>query len=118
MTRKEQLEQIMQSAREQLWHIQEAENQEALGQYVGCFFKYRNNYSCPEKESDYWFDYLCVDRVEGSNLVGLLFSKDSNGQFSIIPEHYTRHHSDHIEISADEFNAAKETLLNELKSLL
>jgi len=32
-------------------------------QYEGKYFKYRNSFSCPQKESDYWYLYSKVSKV-------------------------------------------------------
>lgn len=47
--------------------------------HVGRCFKVRNNYSCPEKPSDYWWLYKRVVKIDGYSLVTEEFHRDRYG---------------------------------------
>ncbi len=52
--------------------------------YVGKYFKYRNNYSCPQTEKDYWWLYSQVIGVIGKDqCIVNSFEFDSEGQIRI-----------------------------------
>lgn len=48
--------------------------------FVGKCFKYRNSYSCPQQESDYWWLWVKVIGVKDEHLIVLEASKDSSGK--------------------------------------
>jgi hypothetical protein len=59
----------------------------AAQRLIGKCFKYRNCYSCPEKESDYWWLYVRVLSVDTDGYAsGVSFQHDSRGHLEIKPE--------------------------------
>lgn len=50
---------------------------------VGKFFRSKNNYSCPEKDSDYWWEYYRVLKSTGSYLTVVNFAVDSQKNFKL-----------------------------------
>lgn len=50
---------------------------------VGKCYRYRNCYSCPQTEKDYWWLYKRVVSVEGSSLHTFSFETDRNGDIRI-----------------------------------
>lgn len=73
---------------------------------VGKCFKYRNCYSCPQEESDYWWLYSKVTGVGDYSARAFRFQTDKYGKTEV--EWNVRQPSTggYIEISAKEFNAA------------
>lgn len=63
------------------------ERMNAANRLVGKCFKYRNCYSCPEKDSDYWWLYVRVLSVDTDGYTsGVSFQTDSRGACEIKPE--------------------------------
>ena len=89
MATKEELQSVIRKTAAQLQRI---ENRERYGEAIGLLgkcFRTRNNYSCPEKPSDYWWLYIRVTRVatDGS-LYAFEFEVDKNGAIRINPLQY------------------------------
>lgn len=76
--------------------------------YEGKYFKYRNSYSCPQSESDYWFIYFKVLKVGNErSITALRFEIDNSSKIEIeIKEVYTS--SLQTEITEKEFLAARD----------
>lgn len=71
--------------------IEDIENKmlvpELKKRYVGKCFKYRNNYSCPQTEKDYWWLYSQVIGIIGKDqCIVNSFEVDSEGQIRIHPQ--------------------------------
>lgn len=65
-------------------HVTKRELPKLKKQYEGKYFKYRNNYSCPERESDYWFMYRKVMKViDERNVDVITFQMDKYKKISI-----------------------------------
>lgn len=45
--------------------------------FIGKCFKYRNSYSCPQEESDYWWLWIRIIGLKDERLIALEASKDS-----------------------------------------
>jgi hypothetical protein len=76
-------------ANEAVGRIQDMEREERNLALVGKFFRYRNNFSCPEKPSDYWWLYVHVLRMEkGGHLIAHQFQTDSHGSITIVFKNY------------------------------
>jgi hypothetical protein len=50
---------------------------------VGQCFRIQNNYSCPEKPSDYWWLYTKVRCVDGAGVRCITFQIDKDGRASL-----------------------------------
>lgn len=87
MTRKEQLEETINTARAELNKIEDAESYERNSALVGKCYKYRNSYSCPERPQDYWWLYVVVTGLERSSLNLFMFERDINGKIEIKRNH-------------------------------
>lgn len=83
MNLKDELNKIIDEAREELKRIDDAENLEKGFAFVGKFFKYKNSYSCPKTEADYWWLYLAVIAVEKGSLITRQFEVDCNGKAEV-----------------------------------
>lgn len=57
MKTKRQLERTIQAARNELWKRQAVEQERFAKKLVGKCYRYRNSYSCPQTEADYWWLY-------------------------------------------------------------
>jgi len=118
MKRKKELENIIAQASQELSEIQEKESYDRGIQYVGKYQKIRNNYSCPEEESDYWWLYRMIFKIdEENNLKHFEFQKDSYGQIFIKQDEYARIYDGWIDISADEFWEQWESLQREINQI-
>ncbi|MDB4892195.1 MAG: hypothetical protein JWL61_4050 [Gemmatimonadetes bacterium] len=92
-----------------------------LSAYAGRFFKYRNCYSCPEKESDYWWLYRAITGLadEGAYLNGWAFQRSVSGIVTIEPSQFGYEPDEsYVEITADEFWAAANKLHLDIGAVL
>lgn len=85
MNREQELVDIISTARTELHSITDKRHVEELQQYVGKYYKYKNCYSCPESEKDYWYVYRYVKRISEYSLVIFEFEKDKHGKITIEP---------------------------------
>lgn len=98
---------------------------------IGTCYKYRNSYSCPEKESDYWYTYfkitsltpndLYIGGLKNDNVLArcetLKFQVCKDGIISIDP-HYSKFvHSLGERISIDEFNREFDKVIDMAKKV-
>jgi len=82
--RKEELNTLIRKAHNELRDIESAERLLDNLALVGKYFKYRNCYSCPESDSDYWWIYARVDSLSESNTpVVIQFQTDKYGMITI-----------------------------------
>jgi hypothetical protein len=124
MDKKEELQNTIDTARAELFRIEQVEGIAKAKEFVGRCFKYRNCYSMPQDESDYWWKYRYVHRQVGGDLYSLTFEKCSNNTISIIPDdsiapyHFAAEKSGNWqEISSDEFSDAWAKLLREIEDI-
>lgn len=121
MATKEELQAQAAAVRDALWKIEAAELAEAGKALVGKYFTYRNCYSCPKTEADYWPLYLRIDGCDKDGVLrGVSFQTDSNGDVRVeyrmpsvrmfVPP------SGYKPSSRRQFNAAFARLINKLKS--
>lgn len=99
--------------------IQEKENSKrnkALKEFVGKCYKYRNCYSCPQEEKDYWWMYICVKDIKDGYLVCQTFQKDSDGKIIInLNEKISSVSDKHILCGKATFNLELEKMMVEIK---
>lgn len=80
-----------------------AENKGLLGKT----FRMRNDYSCPEKPSDYWWVYAKVQKVGRDGMLTVLrFDTDKYGAMQVQVERYQHHMAYYTEITPAAFNKA------------
>lgn len=92
--------------------------QRAAESMVGLCLKTRNNYSCPEKPSDYWWLYVKVVRAgEHGSLQCLQFQVDKDGDVYVKRDEYYHPHSldSYQTISPDEFDREFAKMLKHLE---
>lgn len=110
-----QLERQRAEINERIDEIQTAKAERVSAALVGRYFKYRNNYSCPESDEDYWWLYMKVTGFDGSRLSGYSFQRDSDGKSFFDPAATTYNHlSGYEEITAQEFIRARAEFLTKL----
>lgn len=116
----ESLETLQDTARkagEKIERIETARRREANGTKVGKFYKTRNNYSCPKKASDYWWQYEKVTRMDSRGFLRTLqFQTDSYGTVHVEFEHYAYHMQYGTEIKKAEFDRAWKTMQAKIKA--
>jgi len=85
---------------------------------VGKCFRSRNNYSCPEKRSDYWFIYRRVDGLtKDGDLRIFTFECDKFGEVRIKKDDFAMHiGSSWDEISEGKFFREYEAILKKVNS--
>lgn len=106
MKTKQELQQQLNIIRDQLYEIEMEERAIQANALLGKCFRYKNSYSCPQKESDYWYEYFRADRVVDGNIQGLQFSQDSVGTFRLIEKETKPYHIAGWEkITKAEFNS-------------
>jgi len=118
MDRKKQIEKEILELRTELNAITDAEDAPKEDALVGKCFKYRNNYSMPEMESDYWWLYakIIAKRPDGGLHV-FQFQTDKDGKITIEPDDFhVWQHFDHgyIEIMQLEFSEAFRELVERM----
>lgn len=78
---------------------------------IGKCFRYRNNYSCPEKPSDYWWLYRKITGVKDGSYTSFQFQTDRDGMVRIEQKEWDNISESDKEITDAEFNHVwKETL--------
>lgn len=123
MTYKEQLQQRIEAAddaRVELWRIEAQEVEDRNRALIGKCFKYRNSYSCPRSDEDYWWMYLKVLGASGTSLQIWCFDTDKYGKIQIEPDSRIAHECIQIgyhEIPLSEFNAAWQATMEKLEKL-
>jgi hypothetical protein len=119
MERKKELLKIIGNAQEELAAIVSREKSIENREYLGKCYKVRNNFSCPENESDYWWLYLKIIETDDRDFYALRFQVDKYGNFTIEPKTITYNPNNYgcIEISEKEFQDAWKELVDELKSI-
>jgi len=79
---------------------------------VGRCYKYKNCYSCPEKEEDYWNLYTKITGLTNSgSLKGVKFEVTSEGVASIRTFIHMHLSDKYIECHVDEFNSEADKLI-------
>lgn len=114
---KEKLQTIMCNARLKLMKIEERERIKEAKQHLGRFYKYRNCYSCPNGDSDYWWMFRKITGMDKyGNLTSLSFQKDKNGKLEIdtMKRSYI---TGWTEITKDEYYTAWEGFLAEINGI-
>jgi hypothetical protein len=87
-TKKAELEAQIGLLQRELRKIEDTEATERNRYLVGRCFRYRNCYSCPEKDSDYWWLYCRVLSVRGDTATVLDFQTDKDGRMEMRPSHF------------------------------
>jgi hypothetical protein len=73
--------------RDKIDRIESAERIELANKVVGKCFRYRNCYSCPQSDADYWWLYRRVTMVDSHGWLRVFdFQKDKDGKIWIEPE--------------------------------
>lgn len=104
-----ELKRIAMDAQAELWRIELEDRYEASKKLLGKAFKYRNNYSCPEKPSDYWWLYLIITGVdaESGQPIAKEFQIDKYGDVFFRPKRHLFHHMNGYQaITKREFDSA------------
>lgn len=87
MSRLEELNEQIRALADERDKITIAAAQKEAQAHVGKHFKCRNNYSCPETEADYWYEFVRIVSTDedGTNLIAFRFATDSRGTTWITP---------------------------------
>jgi hypothetical protein len=116
----ETLKEQARSIAEKIGKIEDADRYQGNKTLEGKAFKYRNNYSCPEKPSDYWWLYLKVLKVTRDHIETHEFQTDKYGEITINLR--KRHYrflfgaDSRIEIKASEFERAWKSVQAKIKA--
>lgn len=81
-----QLQKIGSVCRDEIHKRELLGREKNLKGFVGKCYKYKNCYSCPQEEKDYWWLYIRVKEVKDGCLVCQTFQKDSYGKIIIYLE--------------------------------
>lgn len=109
LERIDSLQSLIKNLRAELNDLQAIQHEEEKSKYIGKSYKSLNNYSCPEKDSDYWYEYYYVtESVTNSFLVDVInFSTDSLGSMQLRTQALSINSIDYWEeITKDEYLAA------------
>lgn len=114
----EQLAEISRDAQERIEKIKSAERRADNGKKVGKYFRTRNNYSCPEKPSDYWWVYAKITKMDDAGYLYMTeFQIDKNGDINVRFDHYAYHMQGWTEIKRAEMLKAWKRLDAKLDKL-
>jgi len=91
-SRKQQLEETIRAARAALAALEAGDDQRAAEKLVGNCYVYRNCYSCPETEADYWNLYSRIVGAEDGLVVTVDFQVDKYGRV-VLERNRRSHHS-------------------------
>lgn len=121
--REKALMRTMQAARANLDAIEKRKRRSASKKLVGKCFKYRNCFSLPQSDADYWWLYLRVLGVDDyGHPVGVTFQVDKDGRAEIEPSLRLMslgiERSGYIEIPQTEFVAAQRSILAAVERLV
>lgn len=86
----------------------------AMRARIGFCFKYRNCYSCPQTEADYWWMYSKIVGVRNGSYRLLCFSMDCNSKLAI-EESFSPSLEGYQPISHEGFLSAVTPMLNALR---
>lgn len=117
MSRKTELNSIIDKARQELWEVEKKERLTKNQKYIGNFYKYHNCYSCPNKNK-YWWYYVCVTGIDKEGeLVSWGFQKDIHGKIDIELEDaaYSPLNGGYVKISGAEFYKAYISIIKDLQ---
>lgn len=104
--------------RNEVADIEAPYEQQRAANYVGMCLRTRNNYSCPEKPSDYWWLYVKVLRAdEHGALRCLRFEVDKDGAVRVEPNDFfmVQTLESYEPISPDEFTRQYAQMLKHLE---
>ncbi len=94
--------------------LHDAKQEPECKSLIGKYFKYRSCFSCPEKESDYWWVYSWVKDYKDGKFYVMEFGKNSSNEISFSAEkRYWFKLDGHISISKNEFWSEYASLLLE-----
>jgi hypothetical protein len=110
-----QLEKIGRICWDEIQKREELKKEKALKEFIGKCYKYRNCYSCPQEEKDYWWLYIYVKEIKDGYLTCQTFQKDSDGKIMI--DLNSEMHSidnNYILCSKEEFDSSFERIMIEI----
>lgn len=101
----------------EIYELKEPYERQECENFVGLCLRTRNNYSCPEKPSDYWWRYVKVLRIDGGGLRCLRFEVDKNGAVFAEPDEFNMPGTlaGYEPISPDEFHRQYVRMLKHLE---
>jgi hypothetical protein len=104
---------------DQLKRIQDREIELNNKNLVGKTFVFRNCYSCPSEESDYWSVFVDIVRSHETNLIIEQFEVDKNGkveisQMEVSPLIFTSMRTAYEEIPRNDFEEGKKKVLEKM----
>lgn len=119
INKKQALQETLAKVRRELSRIEAAERLKANRGLVGKCYVYRNSYSCPETEADYWPLYKKIISLdEFGNFQTLQFENDNSGQLTIKSDKWGSLHGDYVEITQEEFEQQAERFLKAVAEAL
>lgn len=93
------------------------EKSKEIQKYVGSYFKYKNSYSSPENENDYWWLYIYVKEIKNNDLIVVSFQTDKDGKIIVDPNDYWHHDDNYIECSQKEFDTQWNKMIKKLRKI-
>jgi hypothetical protein len=115
MTRKHGLTLIIEDAKTELHEIEMEERTIECAKLFGRCYKYRNSYSCPQTEADYFHLYMLVTGNEDGGIRQFTFQTDCQGKVEIRDnEWHTGLLGGYVEIPRREFDREWKKVLTRL----
>lgn len=69
----------MEEAHRELMEIEHVENERLASSRIGRAYRYRNSYSLPQTDADYWWSYVIVTGQRDGMPIGFEFQSDKDG---------------------------------------
>lgn len=98
-----QLEKIKSDCFHEIQERRDLEREKEFKKYVGKYYKYKNSYSCPQTEEDYWWTYTYVKELKDNGLIVFSVQTDKYGKITIEDNNNIGSLTGHIESNEDEF---------------
>lgn len=118
MNRKAELHDKIARANAELTRITTAENIASNSALVGKCYKYRNCYSSPQSEKDYWWMYSLVLGLNDRGMPeAFVFQKDTYGRITIEPKASFLMSEQQVEIPSGKLTEAWFQMLNEVEDV-
>jgi len=86
--------------------------------YEGKYFKYKNCYSCPKDDSERWWMYIKIEKVNQLRwMQGFTFQTDKDGKVTIEQECSLSESICQVAITKKEFDAAYKRMLKRIGTI-
>ncbi len=118
MNREDEIQLILEKARNELYEIEAKKKFERNAPFVGRCFKFRNSYSTTDENEKWWLYEKILGLDNTRDFITFKFETDINGKITIEPTDCGYIYDRHIEISQEEFDDAWKNLVEKISHLM